>query len=651
MRLKIFELPALFILFLATAAQAAIVVDVYDHDTLQKLDQPGAYSLSTVLANPNAFESIFTVIRQDVDEIKKRAGVGMAFSAEQAERLAPKGNIARHFDPYWLSSKMASFPLIAVINRVDKKDFYPDTCGEVRFIYRLAYKRERLEARSTLPFFLNVVFEYPKRGNDNCASVARQWDFATGQPDADRLINGPLNFAGNSLRLKQVELNMQVVRFPSGLETEFGGQAIYLFRIFQLWNGAWNSVPLENTVDVSALKDESLLRDLVRQLRDPENLRKIDEGTFILENSQQRLLARRALSFSTNGRARLGNRPFTAVLGPKGEKLGNVDLAGLKFINSKAGLVERLNNFTCVGCHQAGGTAGFHVLGLGGHLNSAFNQVILPFSPHYSAERNRRATAVARVAQDQSADAFRPLSFMPGLGRADDRDLCLPDSTDFKLINKCRTGTSCKLTVRNAGLGVQIGECVHDSQQVAGHVCRYGVIQSSPGDTSLGDLVNLKSYKDKIDINSTIYGGACGHPKGGVPLGRISKVCDLNSAEGRLEWVDKLNAYEGVPKEICAMRGGPQFDECARAANPAECLARAPIVRALLDACYPGRFCREDYICQQLPAAISRDYPSARRGAITARVEKLGRMSIGFCVPNYFIFNMRTDGHILPEGR
>jgi hypothetical protein len=41
---------------------------------------------------------------------------------------------------------------------------------------------------------------------------------------------GPL--APSRLTLKQVEVNAQVVRLPSGMETEFGGQAIYLMRIF-----------------------------------------------------------------------------------------------------------------------------------------------------------------------------------------------------------------------------------------------------------------------------------------------------------------------------------------------------------------------------------------------------------------------------------
>ena len=60
-----------------------------------------------------------------------------------------------------------------------------------------------------------------------------RWTPADGQlADARWLAGGPLD--RQHLRFRQLELNAQVVRFPSGQEPQFGGQAVYLMRIFGL---------------------------------------------------------------------------------------------------------------------------------------------------------------------------------------------------------------------------------------------------------------------------------------------------------------------------------------------------------------------------------------------------------------------------------
>lgn len=304
------------------------------------------------------------------------------------------------------------------------------------------------------------------------------------------------------------------------------------------------------------------------------------------------------------------------------------------------------------------------MLGMTGSLNSAFNQVILPFSPHYYAERSRRSAYVQALSEGQEANLFRPLSIataarwtsngnLPEFQKPKARDLCLLDANDFSAAPACDAGSKCQATVENQKLGLKIGECVPSSLTTAGFICRKGIVSNQPLKPEWNDLFNLHAFKDTIDVNQTILakGLLCGHPKGGVPLGRISKACDANSDDGKLTFVDNLDSAGQAPKEICAMRGGPQFDECAKTKNPPECLANAKIVRAYLDTCSVGNFCREDYICQQLPEAISRLYSGSENTVVAARVRKLGQMGIGFCVPNYFVFNMRSDGHIIPEGR
>lgn len=687
----------LLCLFLAftSSALAGPLVEVLEPEVLQKLDQPGVFSLATVLGAENAerdylsrrggelgltrlkilrlngfvesrnglYKSLLDQITADVSEIKTTSGEKMAYSSEQAEKLAPAGNVARHFDPYFLTSARSAFPLIAVVNRIDRKDF-SGACGELRFIYRLAYYRaekrqnELLESRSTMPLFLNVVYEYSSAGG--CESIARSWNSSAAGSPAEKaawLMAGPLE--KSKVKLKQIELNMQIVRFPSGQKTDFGGQAIYLFRIFREQDGSLVSIPLENTPNVGEILKQPALKDaLLRQISDRANLEKIDQGIFVLENTNGKLLATRALSFSTSGRARLANKPFTAIFGAGAKDLEKVDLSGLKFLRSRAGLVERLNNQSCIGCHQSSGTAGFHMLGMTGTLNSEFNQVVLPFSPHFYAEHLRRNTYVADLAEGKSPNTFRPLSIQteadwrsgaPVFAAPKARDLCLPDGKDF-VGGGCDKDSECRVNVQNSALGVAIGECIAKKNVTAGHVCREGKVSTASFNPEYGDFHNLKSFRDTIDISKTFAEG-CGNPAGGVPLGRISRACESESSAGRLEFVDALAPGKIPPKEMCAMRGGPQFDECAKSPNPPDCLAKAKIARGLLDTCYIGSFCREDYICQRLPEDVSRLYSGATKEKVKARITKLGELGIGFCVPNYFVFNMRADGHIIPETR
>ncbi len=102
----------------------------------------------------------------------------------------------------------------------------------MRFIYRLAYrfKHKGRMLASRLPFNFNAVYSVKADADGGCTGVARRWSPAIDETvDAGWLAGGPADLS--QLLFKQLELNAQVVRFPSGQETEFGGQAAYLMRI------------------------------------------------------------------------------------------------------------------------------------------------------------------------------------------------------------------------------------------------------------------------------------------------------------------------------------------------------------------------------------------------------------------------------------
>ena len=165
-------------------------------------------------------------IQGRIDDISNEIQRDLIIELKDALKY-PAGNVGRRLDNRWFESDISFFELIGVVNRLDKKDFY-GTCGEIRFVYRLAYKEDS-GASSRLPLTLNVVMEPIET---DCIAVARQWAKPDGMDDDAWLTQATDAINTKNLRFKQLELNAQIVRFPSGLETEFAGQALYLLRVY-----------------------------------------------------------------------------------------------------------------------------------------------------------------------------------------------------------------------------------------------------------------------------------------------------------------------------------------------------------------------------------------------------------------------------------
>jgi hypothetical protein len=101
--------------------------------------------------------------------------------------------------------------------------------------WRIASSAVPSPTRRACGFSLNVVFAVKQPSDANCRSW-RAWVPPTDLTGArtDRLARGR---HGGTARAKPPHVEAgrsqrQVARLPSGMETEFGGQAIYLMRIF-----------------------------------------------------------------------------------------------------------------------------------------------------------------------------------------------------------------------------------------------------------------------------------------------------------------------------------------------------------------------------------------------------------------------------------
>jgi hypothetical protein len=585
------------------------------------------------------------------------------------------GDEPRHFDTRWLNSGFGAMKLVGVVNRMDRVDFDPSSCGEVRFIYRLSYHAP--QSSSSLPFFVNVVKRYPKQAD--CSAFAKRWRLPRGagpEQTATALREGPLK----DLAFKQMEVNFQSLRFTSGYMHDFGGQAMYMQRIFRPKGDKLEPIPLENTPDVLAVEaDPSLLTRFIAWLKEGDRLERLDNGTLVVD-FDDRFLTRFSVSWSTLGRARTANKPYSRLFEDKRALLDSIDISRLKFVKSRDALVERLNNLTCMGCHQSGGMAGFHLVGhADDRYSHDFNRQQTALSPHAAAEEARRLAYVENLAAGREPHRFRPHSNFtsadwiasgpPRFESASVGHLCaIPGA--FAGAPSCAPvdgqSTACERTVTSKDGPVLFGECVvKGGRAFAGAVCWKGEVTevaSLPRDRGPIPSYNLFAFQDKWRLQGSTYGGSelkglrCVLPQSGAPLGRSSRSCTL--AE---ENFDGLDLAKHVPAELCANQGGNGFDLCAAAGNSGACL-EARVARGMLDTCSPKKACREDYICQKVPdyhLISEKDYgnirPTGRRTNLSTpsrirgeAIKALHDAEIGFCVPTYFLFNMRLDGHPSP---
>ncbi len=588
------------------------------------------------------------------------------------------GNVARVFSSQWLRSSEARAPLVAMVYRPDRADFLPGTCGELRLIYRLAYEARRngMLASSRLPMTINVVFTIPDDGG-RCREVARSFrapalgDDASAERVAAKLLEGPL--AAERSRFAQIEVNAQVVRFPSDLERVegrgFAGQALYWLRIFAPVTAAGSRlapVGLENTPDVQAILGDALKQArLIEVLGD--QLDAIDRGIFSLPDE---LLARVALSWSTHGSVRLANRPFATLLDrAQADALLARRVAGgpREFITDGAALLDRLDTSTCMGCHQSASTAGFHMLGddrafgtdaQAQSLSTDGNRLQLPISPHLQAEVVRRLAYAQALAVGGDPVRTRPHPAAPaatwsagGLryAAASIGMPCPLSGADARVAPgwACAPGSQCRPMVLRDRQQPAFGQCTAARSDVtAGAACREVTIATTEPPSAAGLAFNVRAFTDRVLHERPMFAmgqGAlttraynCRPTRIGVPLGRVTRQCRAN--EAALDGFDTQ-----VPTEICGIVGGKGFEQMATGAFDPTAFA-AGVGRGLLDTCSSQRPCREDYICQELPDFLAGD----RHRVSPERLAAARAAGVGFCTPTYFVYQLRNDGHPNP---
>ncbi|MER8709598.1 hypothetical protein NKH49_29390 [Mesorhizobium sp. M1088] len=538
----------------------------------------GNGDLKTLYDKAPAYHAIVETIASDVAALRAEMKAGGRPLYEVTD-----GNVGRVMDMRWLRTEAARFRLVGVVNRLDRRDFAAlqgDTsCGEVRFIYRLAYgfKKNGKVLASRLPFNFSAVYDAAPDADGGCVGVAGRWAPQLDESvDAGWLTGGPLE--RTALTFKQLELNAQVVRFPSGQETEFGGQAAYLMRIFGIDGAAVSEKPLENTPDTARLAEDAALKarlaDYVRT-----NVAAVDLGIYKIPDE---FLARKVISWSTFGSARQANHPFAPLFQPA--DFVGLDYSALRLVRTPEALVERLDNGACQGCHQAGSTAGFHFIGLDDKTTSPLNRIEVGISPHLHADIPRRVAWLHATADGKEPNRFRPLSFAPPATWNDAGEIayspaemampCLmpQDAARFGATWQCGGGTVCTPLTTASGVRTKLAQCLlpKDSEDMfSGHPCLTGSIASNPAQP-FNDRYTITGQFAAFAPSISRAAYTCRPPKIGVPAGIAYRGCD-----DRDRSFAAFKTGKPMPNEICGLVGGKKFDTCVATNNFDQCLGGA----------------------------------------------------------------------------
>jgi hypothetical protein len=346
------------------------------------------------------------------------------------------------FDRAVLASPNTRFVLSGIVNRMDRAFVHPQSCGEVRLIYRLV-RTDIVEAGEgaaspRLPMTLNVVLKAKgDRAIDaegkpiTCAEIARRWLAAgeltlTGGALAEKLTakDGPLDLIRPE-DIDRIETNLQIAHAPKSDLRDF--RTDYQMNVFDYDAQAQAFEPsqLENQIDRDRiLADANLAREFKAWLLEPAHFSELDRGTILIPH---KFLATGAVAPTPVGFSVSDLQPaFGLVEGDEAKTplFKEADVVGalktaaqrgepLQNIRSVAGFERRLNDISCAGCHQTRGIGGFHFPGVDWMAAKPSNSVVVLASPHFFGDQVRRRDILTAFRDGKRVDFSRGFSSRP----------------------------------------------------------------------------------------------------------------------------------------------------------------------------------------------------------------------------------------------
>lgn len=337
------------------------------------------------------------------------------------------------FDRALLYSGSTRFVLSGIVNRIDRAYVSPESCGEIRLLYRLTRIGDGI-VPPRLPMTLNIVLR-AKQATDTtitCAEIARRWLAVSECPEvgaalAKRLLaaDGPLAPVTPG-QIDRIETNLQIAHAPKSAVRDF--RTDYLQKVFH-YNAAskiFEPAPLENQIDRDRLlADATLASEFRAWLLEPRNLGAFDHGTVLIP---EKFLAMASVAATPAGFATSNLQPAFGLMqsdGVDGSAVFTEDdvVTALKRavdsgvtlqnIQSPAGFARRLNDVSCGGCHQIRGIGGFHFPGVDWMVEKPSNATIVPASPHFVGDQPRRRDILMAIRDGKTTDFSRGFSDRP----------------------------------------------------------------------------------------------------------------------------------------------------------------------------------------------------------------------------------------------
>jgi hypothetical protein len=550
----------------------------------RQLGAPG--ETGDALVRSPRYATLVATIEADVRELSGRDGIARRQFPTDRKKL----NYAFNVD--WLRDASTHFELIGFSNRLDMMYFTPGDCGQVRLVYRLALQR-RGRPMSRLPLFVTLIRRQHLSDVGDCSGSARAWaaldlrgpgraqalvNFVAGQPDIDR-----------------VELNFQNLHGTGTPEVE--EHAEYVLRSFDVFANRLSPRPLLNTprLDLSTVERDELLHWVI------DHFVEIDRGSAILPD---RFSATRSVSVSPRGLARPGNRPFQTLLGgaPTAGALAAMPYENGSVVRSPAGLLRRLDELTCPGCHQSRAIAGFHLLGEERVEGRTFDALAVGASPHVHGEHRWRKRLARALASGSTFAEPRPFAeHADGDGRLGTH--CGLGDPSFRTWT-CQSGLRCRDSNHD-----DVGQCAPPVPG-DGDACQDSRVVAAAG--ANGDRVARDPEEPCQGIGND---ARCASSSFGFPLGMCYEACTPSGAvvRGHVCMPMLRSKYE----EACFESKQP-FLDCV---NEHKFLANEAT-----RACDAANPCRDDYACARVAGATN---------------------AVGGCVPPYFLFQNRVDGPFL----
>jgi hypothetical protein len=383
-----------------------------------------------------ALPSMLAVRRAIDDEFDRYVTRHRAGLANETIGVGPSLDF-QLFDRAMLYSRGSRFVLAGIANRMDRAYVSPESCGEVRLIYRLA-RIEPLQAAEgaspRLPMTLNIVLKAKGEAAPiTCSEIARRWLDTASLPLAGAELAAQLISKDGALdsikpeNIDRIETDLQIAHAPKSATRDF--RTDYLLKVFRLnpQTGVFEQAPLENQIDREKIfADAGLKREFRAWLLDSKNLGELDRGTILVP---EKFLASGAIAATPVGFTPSNRQPafgFVQADGYGNEVFGESEVVAalkkaaargiaLENIRSVAGFERRLNDITCTGCHQTRGIGGFHFPGVDWMAEKPSNSTVVPASPHFFGDQIRRRDILTALRDGAPPDYSRGFSGRPQL--------------------------------------------------------------------------------------------------------------------------------------------------------------------------------------------------------------------------------------------